>query len=126
MIIERNFFVDAILPMCVVRGLTEEDIINYRRPFLKHEDREPAWIFPNEIPIEGRPEVVWEKAEEYTSWLLASYVPKLFFWVKPGSFVTEEDFVRLIRAMKNAKPIFLGLGRHFAQEIIPTLLDKKL
>ncbi|ETS03293.1 alpha/beta-hydrolase [Trichoderma reesei RUT C-30] len=81
LIIEQNFFVDTILTMGVVRGLTEEEMIHYRRPFLKPKDREPIWRLPNEIPIEGHPEDVWENAHRYTPWLLAWNLPKLFFWV---------------------------------------------
>ncbi|KAL6856554.1 alpha/beta-hydrolase [Trichoderma novae-zelandiae] len=126
MIIEQNFFVDVILPMGVVRGLTEEEMVHYRRPFLKPEDREPVWRFPNEIPIEGSPEDVWEKAQKYTAWLLASDLPKLFFWVKPGIFVTEEDFVRLRGDMKNVKTIFLGRGNHFVQEDYPHTIGQEI
>ncbi|KAL7813398.1 alpha/beta-hydrolase [Trichoderma gracile] len=126
LIMEQNFFVDTLLPMGVVRGLTEEEMVHYRRPFLKVEDREPVWRFPNEIPIEGHPEDVWEKAQRYTSWLLASDLPKLFFWVKPGTFVTEEDFVRLRGAMKNVKTVFLGRGTHFVQEDYPHTIGQEI
>ena len=126
MIMEQNLFVDRILPKGVVQGLTEEEMVHYRRPFPKPEDLEPVWRFPNEIPIEEYPKDVWEKAQKYTSWLLASDVPKLFFWVKPGTFVTEEDFVRLRGAMKNVKTIFLGPGRHFVQEDYPHTIGQEI
>lgn len=86
MIIEDNFFVETVLPRGVFRTLTEEEMTEYRRPFLVPADREPTWRFPNEIPIDGHPEEVVEKAQKYTKWLEESDLPKLFFWVKPRTW----------------------------------------
>jgi haloalkane dehalogenase len=43
-----------------------------------------------------------------------------------GTFVTEEDFVRLRGAMKNVKTVFLGLERHFVQEDYPHTIGKEI
>jgi haloalkane dehalogenase len=49
MILENNFFVEAILPGATVRKLTEEEMSVYRAPFPSRESRRPTWRFPNEI-----------------------------------------------------------------------------
>ncbi|KAL6819804.1 alpha/beta-hydrolase [Trichoderma camerunense] len=126
MIIEQNFFVDKLLPTGVIRGLTDEEMVHYRRPFLNPVDREPVWRFPNEIPIEGHPQEVVEKAKNYTAWLLASELPKLFFWVKPGTFVREQDSERLSAQMKNVKTMYLGKGSHFVQEDHPHSIGQEI
>jgi haloalkane dehalogenase len=126
MIIEQNFFVEKILPMGVLRGLTEDEMTHYRRPFLNNADREPTWRFPNEIPIEGHPSEVWEKTQKYTKWLLASDLPKLFFWVRPGTIIREEDFIALSGKMKNVKTVFLGPGSHFVQEDYPHSIGQEV
>ncbi|KAK0763654.1 hypothetical protein N5P37_003034 [Trichoderma harzianum] len=126
MIIEQNFFVEKLLPTGVIRGLTDEEMVHYCRPFLDPVDREPVWRFPNEIPIEGHPKEVVEKAQRYTAWLLASELPKLFFWVKPGTFVREQDFERLSSQMKNVKTMYLGAGSHFVQEDHPHSIGQEI
>ncbi|KAL9488015.1 hypothetical protein ACSS6W_000292 [Trichoderma asperelloides] len=126
MIIEENFFVETILPGAVFRGLTEEEMTEYRRPFLIPADREPTWRFPNEIPIDGHPEDVWEKAQRYTKWLLESDLPKLFFWVKPGAIIKEEHFKTLSEKMKNVKTVYLGPGSHFVQEDYPHSIGQEI
>ncbi|KAM0265354.1 hypothetical protein ACHAQJ_000195 [Trichoderma viride] len=126
MIIEQNFFVEKILPSGVIRELTEEEMTHYRRPFLIPADREPTWRFPNEIPIEGHPKDVWEKAQGYTKWLMASDLPKLFFWVKPGAIIREEDFKALSEEMKNVKTVFLGPGSHYVQEDYPHSIGQEV
>ncbi|RFU76398.1 twin-arginine translocation pathway signal [Trichoderma arundinaceum] len=126
MIIEQNFFVEIILPRGVLRGLTEEEMTHYRKPFLTPEDREPTWRFPNEIPIEGHPKEVWEKAQRYTEWLMATDLPKLFFWVKPGVIIQVEDFEMLSQQMKNVKTVFLGPGAHYVQEDYPHSIGQEI
>ena len=60
MIIEKNIFVERVLPGSILRGLTEEEMNVYRRPFIKKEDRRPTLDWPNQIPIEGKPKEVVE------------------------------------------------------------------
>ncbi|EHK22813.1 uncharacterized protein TRIVIDRAFT_53919 [Trichoderma virens Gv29-8] len=126
MIIDENFFVEKLLPMGVIRGLTEEEMAHYRRPFQTPADREPTWRFPNEIPIGGTPMEVAEKVNNYTAWFVATEIPKLFFWVKPGTFIREQDFERLSGQMKNVKTIFLGAGSHFVQEDYPHSVGQEI
>jgi haloalkane dehalogenase len=42
MILDRNMFVERVLPGSVVRTLTEAEMTEYRRPFLQARDRWPT------------------------------------------------------------------------------------
>lgn len=126
MIIEDNFFIETILPGGVFRALTEEEMTEYRRPFLIPADREPTWRFPNEIPLDGHPEEVWDKAQRYMKWLEESDLPKLFFWVKPGAIIREEHFKTLSVKMKNVKTVYLGPGSHYVQEDYPHSIGQEV
>ena len=64
MIIEKNIFVERVLPGSVLRGLTKEEMEVYRRPFLKKEDRRPTLDWPNQIPIDNKPKDVVEVVDE--------------------------------------------------------------
>ena len=91
LIIEENFFVENFLPGSVVRALTEKEMAYYRAPYLKSEDREAIYRWPNEAPIEGQPSEVYAIVEKYHTWLLENDVPKLFFWASPGAILSEES-----------------------------------
>jgi haloalkane dehalogenase len=59
MIVNQNFFVEEILgKLGTVRRLSEDEMAYYIEPFRKLEYRKPVWRWPNEIPIEGKPEDV--------------------------------------------------------------------
>ena len=54
LILERNVFVERILPASVLRPLTAEEMGEYRRPFAAPGDgRLPTLIWPRQIPIAG-------------------------------------------------------------------------
>ena len=49
---------EALLPMGIMRQLSEEEMAEYVAPFKNEgEDRRPTLTFPREIPIEGHPKV---------------------------------------------------------------------
>src|SRR6202012_1018235 len=50
MILERNMFVERVLPGSVLRKLTEAEMAEYRRPYAKPEDRWPTLTWPRQIP----------------------------------------------------------------------------
>jgi haloalkane dehalogenase len=61
MILEKNVFVERILPASVLRGLTEAEMAHYRAPFAEPgEGRRPTLDFPRAIPIAGEPPEVVE------------------------------------------------------------------
>jgi haloalkane dehalogenase len=56
MVLEKNIFVERVLPSSVLRGLTEEEMAVYRAPFATPgEDRRPTLSWPRQLPIEGEP-----------------------------------------------------------------------
>jgi haloalkane dehalogenase len=126
LLIEQNLFVERVLQSGIVRPLTDQEMTEYRRPFLQVESREPTWRFPNEIPIEGHPKEMWDRAHKYMVWLMGSEVRKLFFWVTPGVFVNEERAKRYSETLKNTKTVFLGKGSHFVQEDHPNAIGTEL
>ena len=56
MVLEKNIFVERVLPGSVLRTLTDEEMDVYRRPYLEPgEDRRPTLTWPRQIPIDGEP-----------------------------------------------------------------------
>ena len=96
MVIEKNLFVEAVLPGSILRKLSDDEVAEYRRPFRDAEHRRPTLTWPREIPIEGEPADVAEIVADYANWLAGSDIPKLFFDADPGAILkgTQRDFCR--------------------------------
>jgi haloalkane dehalogenase len=126
LIVNRNFFIDRILPASVVRPLSEEEMDRYREPYLDPPSRKPLWRWPNEIPIAGEPADVVEAVSEYHAWLQKTDLPKLFFHARPG-FLVEAPMVDWCRQnLANLAEVDVGEGIHFIQEDNPHLIGGEL
>ena len=98
LILDRNVFVERILPASVLRTLSPEEMDEYRRPFGPPGDgRLPTLVWPRQIPIAGEPADVHQACAAYAAWLAATPgLPKLFVNAEPGSILTGavRDFCR--------------------------------
>ena len=118
MVLQKNVFVERILPASVIRGLGDEEMAVYRRPYLEPgESRRPTLTWPREIPIEGVPDDVAQIVGGYAQWLSTSDVPKLFVNADPGSILTgaQREFCR---RWPNQEEVTVK-GIHFVQEDSP-------
>lgn len=118
LVLEKNYFVEKVLPGSIIRMLDADEMNEYRRPFLSSgEDRRPTLSWPREIPIEGKPENVCEIVNRYAEWMETNNIPKLFINAEPGAITTGRirDFCR---SWKNQTEITVK-GRHFIQEDSP-------
>jgi haloalkane dehalogenase len=79
LVLEKNLFVESVLPGAILRRLSEEEMAAYRAPFANAgEDRRPTLTWPRQIPIEGEPPEVVRVATDRGRWLAESRIPKLF------------------------------------------------
>lgn len=119
LIVDKNMFVENVLPASVVRKLTAEEMNQYRRPFADPADRKPVWRWPNEIPIEGHPADVVELVGAYNLWLQQTPLPKLLLYADPGALVRAPMVQWCRDHLQNLETIDLGPGVHFLQEDHP-------
>jgi len=118
MILEKNLFVERILPGSVLRDLTEEEMEIYRRPFQNPgEDRRPTLTWPRQIPLGGKPAEVVELVQAYADWLSESDVPKLFINAEPGAILIGPQ-LEFCRTWHNQQEVTVA-GNHFLQEDSP-------
>lgn len=98
LILERNTFVEKILPMSVLSPLSDEVMDVYRQPFVRPgEDRRPTLTWPRQIPVDGEPPEVVADVEAYGKWLgTDDSPPKLFVNADPGSILVgpQREFCR--------------------------------
>ena len=115
LVLEQNVFVEQVLPTSIMRKLSDEEMNEYRRPFVRPgEDRRPTLSWPRQIPIEGEPPEVATIIDDYAKWLVSSNVPKLFVDANPGAILRgpQRDFCR---TWPNQTEVEVA-GIHFVQE----------
>ena len=114
MILDRNMFIERVLHGSILRKLTEAEMTEYRRPFLRREDRWPTLTWPRQIPIAGEPADVVQIAADYSRWMAENDIPKLFVNAEPGAILigAVRDFCR---TWKNQTEVTVP-GSHFIQE----------
>lgn len=118
MVLEKNVFVERILPASIERDLTEAEMTVYRAPYLEAgESRRPTLTWPRQIPIAGEPAEVVEVVKRYSDWLARSEVPKLFVDADPGVILTGE-LRAFCKGWANQTSVTVP-GLHFVQEDSP-------
>lgn len=118
MVLDKNIFVERVLPGSMIRQLSEAELERYREPYVESgESRRPTLTWPREIPIDGEPADVHEIVSAYSEWLQASELPKLFVNADPGAILTgrQREFCR---KMPNQTEVTVP-GTHFIQEDSP-------
>ena len=118
MVLERNIFVERVLPGSTIRGISDEAMEVYRRRYVEPgESRRPTLSWPREIPIDGEPTDVVAIVAEYAEWLSQTATPKLFVNAEPGAILTgpQREFCR---TFANQREVTVP-GVHFIQEDSP-------
>lgn len=125
MVLEKNIFVEKVLPGSILRGLTEEEMAVYRRPFQEPgEDRRPTLTWPRQIPLDGEPKDVTAIVQDYADWMAENELPKLFIDADPAAILIgpQRDFCR---SWKNQTEVQVK-GLHFIQEDSPEEISAAL
>jgi haloalkane dehalogenase len=126
MIVNKNMFIEQILPGGVVRKLTEEEMNYYRSPFVDPASRRPIWQWPNEIPIGGEPRDIAEAVDNYSGKLQQSELPKLLFYATPGALLPQLVVDWCQQNLKNLSSVNIGQGLHYLQEDNPHLIGSEI
>ena len=117
LVLERNMFVEAVLPSSIIRDLSDEEMAAYRAPFGSPEHRQPTLNWPRQIPINGEPPHMVELVDAYAAFMAQTDIPKLFINADPGSILVgkQRDFCR---TWPNQTEVTVK-GLHFVQEDSP-------
>ncbi|MFM8356286.1 MAG: haloalkane dehalogenase, partial [Gammaproteobacteria bacterium] len=96
LILNRNLFIESVLPNAVLRRLSDNEMAIYRAPFSTAAGRLPMLRWPRQIPIAGEPANVVAHVQAYADWLPTSAIPKLFVNADPGSILIgrQREFCR--------------------------------
>ena len=117
-VLEKNVFVERVLPASIMRKLSNEEMAPYLAPFAEPgEDRRPTLTWPRQLPLEGEPPEVCAIVEAYGAYLKDSDIPKLMINADPGMILNgaPREFAR---TWKNQTEVTVK-GLHFIQEDSP-------
>jgi haloalkane dehalogenase len=118
MVLEKNVFVERVLPGSIIRKLGEAEMAVYRKPFAEPgEGRRPTLTWPRQLPIEGEPADVIEIVRANDAFLGASPMAKLFIDADPGA-ILKGALADHCRAWPNVSEVTVA-GNHFIQEDSP-------
>lgn len=115
MCLQKNVFVERILPGSILSTLGGEEMAEYRRPFARPgEDRRPTLSWPRQIPLDGEPADAVETVALNWAWLQASGMPKLLVNAEPGAILTG-PMLESARGLTSQREVVVK-GSHFIQE----------
>ena len=117
LVLQRNMFVEAVLPSSIIRDLTDEEMSTYRAPFDTPDNRQPTLNWPRQIPIEGEPAHMVNLVQAYGDFMAGSQIPKLFINADPGSILVGKQR-EFCRSWPNQTEVTVK-GLHFLQEDSP-------
>lgn len=124
LVLNRNMFVEGVLPSSIIRDLTETEKEAYRAPFATPDDRQPTLNWPRQIPIDGEPAHMVELVEAYGQFMASNDIPKLFVNAEPGSILTGRAR-KFCRGWPNQREVTVK-GLHFIQEDSPAEIGQAI
>ncbi|CAA9387901.1 MAG: haloalkane dehalogenase() [uncultured Quadrisphaera sp.] len=90
LVLEENFFVDALLPAGLVRPLARDEAEAYAAPYPDPASRRPLLQWAREIPVAGDPADVTALVADAAAHLGRTAAPVLLVHGDPGVLVTAE------------------------------------
>jgi haloalkane dehalogenase len=118
LILERNLFIETVLPSSTLRDLGDAEMAEYRRPFPNPDDRQPLLNWPRQIPLDGEPAHIAALVQGYSEWLASdTSPPKLFVNADPGSILVGRPR-EFCRSWPRQSEVTVK-GLHFVQEDSP-------
>ena len=125
LVLNKNVFVENVLPKSILRPLSEEEMEVYRAPFRQAgEDRRATLSWPRQIPLANQPADVCALVEAYGAYLKQAAMPKLFISAKPGMIMNGAP-AAVARSWPNTTEVEVK-GLHFIQEDSPDEIAQAL
>lgn len=125
-IVEDNYLLTKVLPMVVLRKLSEEELAIYRQPFAKPEQRKVLWQWAQDLPFPKVAKDVKELIHNYSEQLQKSFHPKLLLYSMPGFFTTMDMVMWAHDHLPNLEIADLGEALHCPQETNPASVREAL
>jgi len=124
---KKNMWIERLLPVSILRDLTDEEMTKYREPFPTVESRRSIWRLVQDNPIANDPEDVTAMFGKVEAWWRRTEVPKLFLYASPGRIQpVDASSDWMVENLKNIDTAFIGYGIHFLQEDEPEAIGRSI
>jgi haloalkane dehalogenase len=125
LLINQNVFIEQLLGNgALTRSLTQAELDAYRAPFLDPATRFPIYVWPNELPIAGKPARNVQVVTAVGEWLKTTPMPKLLQYASPGAIVSPAAAQWMADNYPNLEAQFVGYGAHYIQEDNPEAIGR--
>lgn len=117
-------FIDKIIPPTAMRQLTDEEMDNYRQPFIPEGSSKPILQYLKELPRGEGTSKVDALIANYSKLLTQSQLPKLMLYSVPGFITTIATAMWAKENLPNLEIVDIGEELHLAQETCPQLMSE--
>jgi haloalkane dehalogenase len=117
-------FIDRILPLGMIRPLSDEELKYYREPFLSSHSQKPLLQYLTELPQDDNK--TNQIIAAYSQQLMKSSLPKLMLYSVPGFITTIATVMWAKENLKNLQINEVGEALHYGQESNPTLIGESI
>ena len=121
-----NMFLTKVVPDAIIRKLSKEEYDHYLKPYPTLASRKPVRKWPQQIPINGKPERMFEIIDAYHKWLCETDTPKLCLHANPGAIMTKREVELIRNKFPNTKFVDIGKGKHYVQEDSPHVIGEAI
>jgi haloalkane dehalogenase len=121
-----TYFVDKILPQGIMRPLSEKDMSEYRKPYLKSGSGKALDQYVKEMPGLTGKTAVDKIIADYSEKLTHSPIPKLMLYSIPGFITTMATAMWAKDNLPNIELIEIGEELHYAQESYPSIMGETI
>ena len=121
-----NMFLKKVLPDSIIRKLSKEEFDYYLKPYPTIASRKAVRVWPQQLPISGKPKHVYDKIAAYNEWLKTSDLPKLCLYAHPGAIITRKVVEYVKSNFPGTKMVDIGEGKHFLQEDSPHIIGEEI
>lgn len=125
LLVNLNFFVRVLLPYGCIYKMHEEDLNYYLHYYQDHNKRHLINSWVKSIPTRNS-DTHYSSLTKMTSQVLASTIPKLFFYATPGLAISQKSHEIIVQSSQNLTSINLGKGIHFLPEDYPREMANSL
>ncbi len=126
LIMVLNVFIEKIMPKSVYAGLSGEVHENYRKMFPTVMSRYPVYVWPNEIPIEGRQNETYSIFRQLEKSLPGLAMPMLLLTATPGGIIGPGRVGWWRERIGDLTVRDVGKGIHYLQEDNPEGIAKEI
>jgi len=119
-------FIDKMIPQNIMRELTQEEMENYRQPFVQEGSAKPILQYIKELPKGDGKSEIDKLIAGNASKLMQSDLPKLLLYAIPGFITTIATVMWAKEYLQNIEVSDIGEELHLAQETYPELIGETI